>query len=244
MGHVVKVSILISLFCILSLSFANIAFGTLYSTDVNGKPKTQFFDNESVYLMAEVGPGNTRAYIVADNNNWQFGAVLNDATGGYEVITGNPPVTLVWSTPLAVGKYDMVEDRDQDGIFDFPYDQVFSNTTFAFEVIATPTTTTTTTASTTTTTITTTTTTQPTTTSSTTTTTESTTTIQPGPTTSSTTTTEIIETTTTTSENQFPKIRNEIIIIILVIVVSIAACVYYILSKNMMWKKLYKKWSK
>ncbi|MFQ6118630.1 MAG: hypothetical protein ACE5KE_01945, partial [Methanosarcinales archaeon] len=79
---------------------------------------------ENVYCYA----GNLSAndvvdiYVVNNSDSWDEGDTLTDVSGGAETVTtdssGNINVTMIWSTNLTVGKYDIVVDLDQDGVYD------------------------------------------------------------------------------------------------------------------------------
>jgi hypothetical protein len=89
-----------------------------------------FLTTEDVYVGVDPAlqpsfVGKTASvYIVADKTDaqWTVDKTLTDVTGTVETITvngicGNCWKTLAWTAPLAVGRYDVVLDFDQDGVY-------------------------------------------------------------------------------------------------------------------------------
>lgn len=92
--------------------------------------RSTFLTSENVYVGVDPAlqpsyVGQTaKVYIVDDKTDaqWTVDHTLNDKTGFVEQITvngicGNCWKTLAWAAPLAVGKYDVVLDFDQDGAY-------------------------------------------------------------------------------------------------------------------------------
>lgn len=90
-----------------------------------------FLTSENVFVGVDpaVQPsyiGDTaKVYIVADKPDaqWLPGTALQDVTGGPETITvrsvcTNCWATLAWAAPLTLGKYDVVLDFDENGLYD------------------------------------------------------------------------------------------------------------------------------
>lgn len=67
-------------------------------------------------------PGRTiTLYVVRHGTGWTQGAPLADAGDGAETVTIGPDgrfLASVWSTPTAIGSYDLVADLDSDGVYD------------------------------------------------------------------------------------------------------------------------------
>jgi hypothetical protein len=92
--------------------------------------KNTFLTTENVYVGVDpciqptyVGQ-SAKVYIVADKTDaqWTVDHSLNDVTGFVETLTvggicGNCWKVLAWTNPLIIGKYDVVLDFNQDGVY-------------------------------------------------------------------------------------------------------------------------------
>ena len=92
--------------------------------------RSTFLTNENVYVGVDpaLQPGvvgqTAGVYIVASKTDaqWTVDTSLTDVTGTVETITvngicGNCWKTLAWTAPLTVGRYDVVLDFNQDGVY-------------------------------------------------------------------------------------------------------------------------------
>lgn len=111
------------------------------SSNALGTEKNVFDLSENVYCYAGNLPANTKVKIyVADNkDDWKIGDSLTDVSGGAVPVTTNSsggiwPSVNIWSSPLTVGKYDIVVDMDKDGYLD-EGEPIDSWTTTGFEAI-------------------------------------------------------------------------------------------------------------
>ena len=100
------------------LLLASPVFGqemTLFLTDQDGNPKTQFETGDDIYLegacpIAESGV--SKIYITNDET-WEDGDAIYDVSSGIETVLMNDEQvvrTKVWKTPLNKGTYDVVID--------------------------------------------------------------------------------------------------------------------------------------
>jgi len=110
------------------------------------QPSTKFYTNESVYIYTtsniSVGEKEVRVYVVSDSNAWNNGTTLQDIRGSFSTISTNSsgyiPLTLIWSSELKVGKYDIVLDINSNGIYENNVDILNSSTKTGFEVVELP----------------------------------------------------------------------------------------------------------
>lgn len=111
------------------------------SCDGSGTEWNTFDLSENVYCYARNLPANTevKIYVVDNKDDWKVGDSLIDVSGGEETVTINSsggiwPPENIWFSPLAVGKYDIIVDIDEDGFLgkDEPID---SWTATGFEAI-------------------------------------------------------------------------------------------------------------
>jgi hypothetical protein len=92
--------------------------------------RSTFLTTENVYVGVDpaLQPGfvgqTAKVYIVPDKTDaqWTVDKSLSDVTGTVEMITingicGNCWKTLAWTAPLTVGRYDVVLDFNQDGLY-------------------------------------------------------------------------------------------------------------------------------
>jgi hypothetical protein len=92
--------------------------------------RSTFLTTEDVYVgvdpaLQPLFIGQTaKVYIVADKTDaqWTLDKTLTDVTGTVETITvngicGNCWKTLAWTAPLTVGRYDVILDFNQDGLY-------------------------------------------------------------------------------------------------------------------------------
>jgi len=138
---IMKKHILTILLLLISISSAQ---AQIISSNSTGEEKNVFYSNETVYIMttANITPASqsVRIYIVADNNTWADDTTLSDVSGGYKTLTTNSTGHIqspnaIWSSNLAVGKYDIVVDTNQDGIYNSDIDFIDSATDTGFEIL-------------------------------------------------------------------------------------------------------------
>jgi len=103
---------------------------TIWSSDSLGNVKNTFAPTESVYVTVAATGKNVTFYVVADQSVWNNGAVLSDVSGGAEQLILDPgpgiQVVQVWAPPLALGNYDIVEDTNNNGLYDAGADGIDS----------------------------------------------------------------------------------------------------------------------
>jgi hypothetical protein len=109
------------------------------SSDDLGNEKNTFDLSETVYVTMPATGEAIRLYVVADQTTWTDGDPLADVSGdGYEelnlTIDGSQVVEL-WDPPLTNGDYDIVIDKNSNGVYDEGIDVVDSFTLVGFEVI-------------------------------------------------------------------------------------------------------------
>jgi len=133
------------------LSFGQIVFASaIFTSDINGTLKTQFYPNETVYLAPStinITTNSTIAsvYVMYDSNTWVNQTNLIDVTGsGYKNFTTNSTGWLnntnaIWASSQRTGNYDVVVDVNQNGIYDQGIDFVFEASTTGFQIVALPT---------------------------------------------------------------------------------------------------------
>jgi hypothetical protein len=115
------------------------ALGAIWSSDDLGNEKNTFDLSETVYVAMSATGETIRVYAVADQTTWTNGGPLADVSGdGYEelnlTIDGTQVVKL-WDPPLTGGDYDIVVDRNRNGVYDEGIDVVDSFTLVGFDVI-------------------------------------------------------------------------------------------------------------
>jgi PKD repeat protein len=114
---------------------------TIWSSDSFGNEKNTFAPTDAVYVAVPATGKTVTFYIVADKNVWNGGDPLTDASDGAEQLTLNPgpgiQVVQVWASPQTSGSYDVVEDANNNGIYDAGVDGVDSVAEIGF-VIETP----------------------------------------------------------------------------------------------------------
>jgi hypothetical protein len=109
-------------FSILSLTLTS---ASIYICDENGMEKTSFYSNDTVYVVSDVNITNESKTVnlyVASHRTWSFGTNLTQASLLNKSITtnssGHVPVSLLWASPLNVGKYDLVADMNGNSTYD------------------------------------------------------------------------------------------------------------------------------
>jgi len=109
------------------------------SSDNLGNEKNTFNSSEKVYVTLPATGETIRLYAVADQTTWTNGTLLADVSGdGYEELTLNTNGTQIvelWSPPLTNGDYDIVVDKNSNGVYDEGIDVVDSFTLVGFDVI-------------------------------------------------------------------------------------------------------------
>jgi len=91
-----------------------------WSTDSPGNPKSIFNMTDNIYVRGRNFSANTSVAIYLIPNG-AAALTSNAVTSAFTTTnsTGGLPVTLVWSQPLALGKYDIWIDVNQNGVFDW-----------------------------------------------------------------------------------------------------------------------------
>jgi PKD repeat protein len=111
---------------------------TIWSSDSLGNVKNTFAPTESVYVTVPATGKNVTFYVVADQSVWNDGAVLSDVSGGAEQLILNPgpgiQVIQVWAPPLTLGNYDIVEDTNNNGLYDAGADGIDSVAEVGFAI--------------------------------------------------------------------------------------------------------------
>lgn len=109
------------------------------SSDSSGNEKNTFNSSETVYVTMPATGDTIRLYIMADQTTWTNGTLLADVSGdGYEELTlsaNGTQVVELWSPPLTNGDYDIVVDKNSNGVYDEGIDVVDSFTLIGFDVI-------------------------------------------------------------------------------------------------------------
>ncbi|MGR3311071.1 MAG: hypothetical protein ACUZ77_09865 [Candidatus Brocadiales bacterium] len=90
------------------------------------KPRNNFETSDDVYAKGKNFTPSTNVDIyVFENQKWTGGedlTLLTDVSGVMETVEigsdGKIPCTTIWANPLTSGRYDIVIDANQDGIFD------------------------------------------------------------------------------------------------------------------------------
>jgi len=113
------------IFFLIFLSSFSTALASIYTCDRNGTEKTSFYLNESVYVASDVNITNeskTIKFYVASHRTWSFGTNLTQASNFSKNINTNSsgyvPVSLLWSSPLILGNYDLIADVNENGTYD------------------------------------------------------------------------------------------------------------------------------
>jgi hypothetical protein len=141
-----KIFFLIAFF----LSFGQIAFAyTVFTSDINGSLKQQFYPTDIVYLAPSttnitVNSTGVTVYIVYDSNSWTNQTALVDVSGsGYKNLTTNATgylntTTAIWASSQRTGNYNVVVDVNQNGVYDQGIDVVFNPSLTGFVIVAPP----------------------------------------------------------------------------------------------------------
>lgn len=116
------------------------ALEAIWSSDVLGNEKNTFNSSEAIYVAMPATGETVRLYIMADQTTWTNGTLLADVSGdGYEELTlstNGTQVVELWSPPLTNGDYDIVVDKNSNGVYDEGIDVVDSFTLIGFNVIS------------------------------------------------------------------------------------------------------------
>jgi len=111
---------------------------TIWSSDSLGNVKNTFAPTESVYVTVPATGKNVTFYVVADQSVWNNGTLLTDVSGGAEqlVLTAGPGIQIVqvWAPLLAQGNYDIVEDTNNNGLYDAGADGIDSVAEVGFAI--------------------------------------------------------------------------------------------------------------
>jgi hypothetical protein len=118
----------------------------IWPSDSGGMWENVFGEDEIVYVTGDLDPTAedfifpaARIY-VTENRVWSGGEGLTDVTaGGYNVITGTLLGggfigEIVWLPPLTRGRYDLVIDENQNGVYDGIDYVLGAGTDYAFQV--------------------------------------------------------------------------------------------------------------
>jgi hypothetical protein len=109
----------------------------IWSSDSAGDLKDEFQPDETVYVTTEATGGRVTFYSVIDRTVWDNGDPLTDVSDGPETLTLNPSgkqTIQIWANAVP-GKYDIVMDVDNDGVFDAGLDLVDSVLIAGFFVV-------------------------------------------------------------------------------------------------------------
>jgi len=111
----------------------------IWSSDSSGNEKNTFGLSETVYVTMPATGETIRLYVMADQTTWTNGTLLADVSGdGYEELTlstNGTQVVKLWDPPLTNGDYDIVVDKNSNGVYDEGMDVVDSFTLVGFDVI-------------------------------------------------------------------------------------------------------------
>jgi len=111
---------------------------TIWSSDSMGNKKNTFASTETVYTTVPATGKNVTFYIVAGQDVWNDGDPLTDASDGTEQLTLDPgpgtQVVQVWEPPLTLGNYDIIEDTNNNGLYDAGVDGIDSMAEVGFVV--------------------------------------------------------------------------------------------------------------
>jgi len=111
---------------------------TIWSSDSIGNEKNTFASTETVYATVPATGENVTFYIVAGQDVWNDGDPLTDVSDGAEQLTLDPgpgiQVVQVWEPPLTLGSYDIVEDTNNNGLYDAGVDGIDSVAEVGFVV--------------------------------------------------------------------------------------------------------------
>ena len=118
----------------MSLLVAPVAANQVWAEHGNGDAGQTFTANEVVYVSGDLDrtsedaafPYSARVYVTRDLDHWNYGQGLLDltgSTGSYNVVIGSSMGSaffgeIVWLPMLTVGRYDIVLDENQNGIYD------------------------------------------------------------------------------------------------------------------------------
>jgi parallel beta-helix repeat protein len=95
---------------------------TIWSSDSSENEKNTFAPTETVYVTVPATGKTVTFYILADKDVWNNGDPLIDVSDGTEQLTLNhgpgSQVVQVWGAPLTPGSYDVVEDANNNGVYD------------------------------------------------------------------------------------------------------------------------------
>ncbi len=128
---------------VFALLLINPAQAQILSSNSTGGEKNIFYTNETVYITTTANitavSQQVRIYIVANNDTWVNNTALTDVSGGYKTLTTNSSGHLqspnsIWSSNLVVGKYDIVADTNQNGIYESSTDFIDSTSATGFEI--------------------------------------------------------------------------------------------------------------
>lgn len=99
--------------------------GPIYASDDGGNPKNTFLPDETVFITVGATGHSPRLYVTDHKDVWLDGdALLDVSSDGYEEVDlglGGIQTFVAWNPPLASGTYDLVEDLDRDGLYDFHF---------------------------------------------------------------------------------------------------------------------------
>ena len=118
----------------ISLIVAPVVANQVWAEHGNGDAGQTFTANEVVYVSGDLDqtsedaafPYSARVYVTRDLDHWNYGQGLLDLTGSsgsYNVVVGSSMGSaffgeIVWLPMLTVGRYDIVLDENQNGIYD------------------------------------------------------------------------------------------------------------------------------
>jgi len=113
---------------------------TIWSSDSLGNKKATFALTEAVYVGVPATGKTVTFYVVADKDVWDDGNTLIDVSDGGEQLTldsgAGIQIVQVWGAPLTSGSYDVIEDANNNGVYDAGVDGVDSVAEVGFIVDA------------------------------------------------------------------------------------------------------------
>jgi parallel beta-helix repeat protein len=111
---------------------------TIWSSDSSGNKKNTFAPTETVYVVVPATGKTVHFYIVAEKDVWNDGDLLIDVSNGAEQLTLNPgpgiQVVPIWVSFLTPGNYDIIEDINNNGIYDAGADGIDSVAEVGFTI--------------------------------------------------------------------------------------------------------------
>ena len=99
----------------------------VWASDGLGNAKQLFEPSDSMFASVQAGGQTVAFYVTVHHASWADGDVLSDVSGGAEALTLNPSgvqTVEVWGPLLVSGSYDVVLDKNNNGVFDLGVDSI------------------------------------------------------------------------------------------------------------------------